>query len=79
MSHCHHHYISQYIVRVGTVVSVQAMKAYEEVEIQLQSFLNLARDGASGQVHALTVNSQRNILSPLNTPLPPARRPIYSE
>ena len=75
MSHCHRHYLSQYIVRVSTVVSVQAMKACGEVEIQLHSFLNSARDGASGQVHALTVNSQRNILSPL----PPNYWPTFSE
>jgi hypothetical protein len=62
-SYFNRHYISQHIVRVS-VVSVQAMKAYGEVEKQLQSFSNSARDGASSQVHTLAVYFQRNILSP---------------
>ena len=68
-SHCQRHYVRQYVVRVSVVVAAQAMTAYGEVEKQLQSFLNSARDGASGQVRVLVVYSRAYILSP-PPPLP---------
>ena len=70
-SHCQRHYVRQYVVRVSVVVAAQAMTAYGEVEKQLQSFLNSARDGASGQVRVLVVYSRAYILSPPPPPLFP--------